>query len=278
MKKLVTLVTAALFAGCAFAQSVELSWATMIKDDTGNNAADQNNIRFYSDPENSSGDTGFILQPTGGRTQAGPMEREYCSGLALNFKNNNNQTLVIPEGTKVYKINFYGWSQGSNWSYLYAYGPSPSEWEWTDPIGSGIMDNTTIIDKATYPLDPCTVTEADVKGDEKTTYHNAGYCFASIDFGTEPYEGTFSFVFNGNNQERAWMVVYTSLEAAAAAEKAESPRLGKDKSQNKYISTGINAIRQNMASQQGCFNLQGQKVNENYKGVVIKGGKKLFQK
>ena len=74
---------------------VELSWDTMDKNETGDNALDQAAITFNNN-------NGFILKPEGGRTQ-GKTEREYC-GKVLNFKNNTNQTLVIPEGTKVYKI------------------------------------------------------------------------------------------------------------------------------------------------------------------------------
>ena len=220
MKKIFTLVAMAMLGmGTACAQNgvVELSWDTMLKNETGDNTADQSNIKFL---DANGNETGFILKPAGGRTQA-VTEREGCAKV-LNFKNNTNQELVIPEGTKVYKINFYGWSQGDNWTYLYAYGPTVKEWEWTDPIGGGIQDNTKIIDEAKYPLDPCIVNEANVKQSstgvyETTCFHNAGYCFASIDFSDEPYEGSFCFVFNGNNQERAWMVVYTSKDAAAAA-------------------------------------------------------------
>ena len=172
---------------------IELSWDTMLKNETGDNTADQNNIKFL---DADSVETGFILKPAGGRTQAQTV-REEC-GKVLNFKNNTNQELVIPEGTKVYKINFYGWSQGDNWSYLYAFGPTVTEWEWTDPIGSGIQDNTVIIDQAKYPMDPCVAVAENVKESasapgtfETTCYHNAGYCFASLDFTDEPYEGSF---------------------------------------------------------------------------------------
>ena len=129
MKKFFTLIATALLAFNlnAAAQTegvVELSWDTMDKNEAGDNASDQAAITFNNND-------GFILKPDGGRTQA-KTEREYCEKV-LNFKNNANQTLVIPEGTKVYKINFYGWSQGDNWTYLYAYGPETSAWEWTDP-------------------------------------------------------------------------------------------------------------------------------------------------
>lgn len=250
--------------------TIELSWATMDKDDAGTNAKDQNNITFNNND-------GFVLKPTGGRTQSGPFERESCSGFALNFKNNTNQTLVIPNNKKVYKINFYGWSQGDNWTYLYAYGPVAGEWEWTDPIGSGVTDNTTIIEQAKYPLDPCVINPDGAK-DGSVAYHNAGYCFASIDFGSEPYEGEFCFVFNGNNQERVWMVVYTSEAAAKAAEAAEDVKIGKDNSQRKFLdAVAIEKVAiESVEIDTPIYNLSGQKVTKAYKGLVIQNGKKML--
>lgn len=258
------------------ANTIELSWATMDKDEAGTNAADQNNITF-------NGNDGFILKPTGGRTQAGPYERESCSGKALNFKNNTNQTLVIPEGKKVYKINFYGWSQGDNWTYLYAYGPVAGEWEWTDPIGEKNQDNKVIIEQAKYPLDPCVVDEANAKNGYSPVFHNAGYCFASIDFSAEPYEGEFSFVFNGNNQERVWMVVYTSKAAAKAAEAAEAVTIGKENSQKNFLNSGetdgIEGVAAKPSLENGIiYNMAGQKVSNSYKGLVIMNGKKYILK
>lgn len=280
MKKIFTPVVMAVMCLAAIAQNgvVELSWDTMLKNETKDDTADQAAIKFLNA---DSVETGFILKPAGGRTQTQTI-REEC-GKVLNFKNNTNQELVIPEGTKMYKINFYGWSQGDNWSYLYAYGPTVTEWEWTDSIGTGIQDNTVIIDQAKYPMDPCVAVEANVKESasapgtyETTCYHNAGYCFASIDFSDEPYEGSFCFVFNGNNQERAWMEIYTTREAAAAAPAAEAPRLGKDKSQKNFI-TGIHTptvARQ--INDDVMYNLNGQRVDESYRGIYIQNGQLHF--
>ncbi len=266
------------------ANTIELSWDTMVKDEEGTNAADQTNTEFWAD-EAAGTKTGFILarEDGSGRTQAQTI-REYC-GKVLNAKNNSVQKLVIPAGTKVYKINFYGWSQGDNWTYLYAYGPSSSEWEWTDPIGSGIQDNKTIIEQAKYPLDPCVVNEENAKDGYSPVYHNAGYCFASLEFSDEPYETQFNFVFNGNNQERFWMVVYTSEKAAAQAPKAESATQGKENSVKMFIEAGeaaeaaeINNIRAGKLLQGKRFNLSGQEVDGSYKGIVIENGRKFMVK
>ena len=275
------------------ANILELSWDTMVKDETGTNAADQTNTAFYTDTITKNV-SGFILTREDGssRTQAQTI-REYC-GNVLNAKNNSVQKLIIPEGKKVYKINFYGWSQGDNWTYLYAYGPSSSEWEWTDPIGSGIQDNKTIIEQAAYPLDPCVVNLDNAKDGYSPAYHNAGYCFASIDFNkdidgdgvVDPYEGEFCFIFNGNNQERFWMVVYTSAEAAATAPQAEGVTIGKENSVQTFIeagraaeeATGIATIQAEQAGKTVMYNLAGQKVDSGYKGLVIKNGRKFIVK
>ena len=266
------------------ANTVELSWNTMVKDEAGTNAADQANTEFWAD-EAAGTKTGFILTREDGssRTQAQTI-REYC-GNVLNAKNNTVQKLVIPEGKGIYKINFYGWSQGDNWTYIYAYGPSSSEYEWTDPIGAGIQDNKTIIEQAKYPLDPCVVVEENAKDGYSPVYHNAGYCFASLDFSDDPYTGEFCWVFNGNNQERFWMVVYTSAEAAAKAEQPESVTQGKENSVQKFIkaheeeeAAGIAAVTSNKSAAAVIYNIAGQKVDGSYKGLVIKNGKKFFVK
>ena len=267
------------------ANILELSWDTMVKDETGTNAADQTNTAFYTDTITKNV-SGFILTRADGssRTQAQTI-REYC-GKVLNAKNNSAQKLIIPEGKKVYKINFYGWSQGDNWTYLYAYGPSSTEWEWTEPIGSGIQDNKTIIEQAKYPLDPCVVVEENAKDGYSPTYHNAGYCFASIDFSNEAYEGEFCFLFNGNNQERFWMVVYTSAEAAATAPQAEGVTIGKENSVQTFIeagkaaeeAAGIATIQAEHVGKAAAYNISGQKVSSSYKGLVIKNGKKYVVK
>lgn len=250
-------------------QGIELSWDTMLKNEAGDNTADQNNIRFL---DANGNDTGFILQPAGGRAQA-MTEREGCAKV-LNVKNNTKQTLVIPEGTGIYKINFYGWSQGDNWTYIYAYGIGENDgWEFVDPIGNGIKDNTTIIETAKYPLDPCVTTQ------DAPVYHNAGYCFASIDFGNDPYTGEFPFQFSGNNQERIWMVVYTSKEAAATAPAAEDVKIGKENSQKNFLTSGITApavVKQ--IENAAIYNLSGQRVDASYKGLVIKNGRKYLKR
>lgn len=187
-----------------------------------------------------------------GRAWKDAPRQEWDNGL--NFKNNTNYTIQL--GTvKAYRIEFAGYSLGDNWDYLYAYGPVAEQWEWIDPIGMGVKDNQTIIDKAVYPLDPCESTSG------APTMHKAGYTWASIDFTEMPYEGTFAFKFSGNNQEQTLIRIYTTKESA----------------QNPL--TAIKGVQTTAKVNDGAtFNLAGQRVGKNYKGVVVKNGRKFVQK
>ena len=44
------------------------------------------------------------------------------------------------------------------------------------------------------------------------------------------------------------------------------------------ISTGIGVVKANAEDNGAAYNVAGQKVDEGYKGLVIKGGKKMIQK
>ena len=209
-------------------------------------------------------DTEVLLAPSGGRdfTKSGIVRENTEFGVTwgdgLNFKNNTTSTLILPQGLKVYRIEFNGYSQGDNWCYLYAYGFADGDWEWTDPIGTGVKDNTTIYEQAKYPLDPCLKT--DVNGGY--SFSAPGYVFAAIDFANEPYEGNFAFQFSGNNQETAAIKLYTTREAADAA------------------ATGIESavVEKSEPSDARMYNIAGQMVTESYKGLVIKNGKKYLNK
>lgn len=276
MKKIFTLIAMVFAAGMVNAQDViELSWDTMIKDEEGANAANLTNTGFYL--ADGKTESGFILTRVDGgeRTQA-KTEREGCAKV-LNFQNNKEQKLIIPNGTGIYHINFYGWSQGDNWAYLYAFGSDPKNWEFEDKIGTKITDNKTIIEQAKYPLDPCVINPEGAK-EGSVAYHNAGYCFASIDFGKEPYTDQFCFVFSGNNQERAWIEVYTTREAADKAPAAETVTIGKENSQQNFLNAeGISTVKAEKFSG-AIFNMAGQRVDRNFKGLVIKDGKKIIVK
>ena len=230
---------------------VILSNTTLNKDASTNDSWSFNGTEVY-------------LVPSGGRDVAkcgvvrDNTELGISWGDGLNYKNNTTSTLVLPQGMEVYRIEFNGYSAGDNWCYLYAYGPADGEWEWTDPIGTGVKDNTTIYEQAKYPLDPCLKT--DLNGGY--SFSAPGYLFAAIDFGNEPYGGAFAFQFSGNNQEQASIKLYTTRAAADAA------------------ATGIESavVEKSEPSDARMYNIAGQMVTESYKGIVIKNGKKYLNK
>lgn len=140
-----------------------------------------------------------------GRAQTKNVRQNFETGL--NFKNNTAYTINLPDGVEMYGIQFAGFSKGDNWCYLYAYGPGEEDWEFEDAIGLDVKDNETIISQARYPLDPC------VSEQGAPVYNNAGYTFASISFDNDPYTGSFTFKFSGNNQEQALIRIFTSKSA-----------------------------------------------------------------
>lgn len=195
---------------------------------------------------------GFKLN-MGGR--AWKTTEKYPEGI--NFKLNGAYSIVIPNGVKVYRIDISGFSSGDNWVYLYGWGSGDNNgYEWTDPIGNGVKDNT-IIKTAKYPIDPCS-------GDpnylsEKT---DPSIPFAILDFGDLPYEGEFPFLVSGNNQYFAAFKIYTTREAA----------------DNAGTGTGISSIVADKAGNGIRYNIAGQRVDSNYKGIVIENGRKKIVK
>ena len=81
------------------------------------------------------------------------------------------------------------------------------------------------------------------------------------------------------------MVVYTSADAAAAAPQAESATIGKENSQTIFIDahnaeqeTGIQSLHTVTLPTGKIYNMAGQQVDQDYKGLIIKNGKKYFVK
>ena len=171
----------------------------------------------------------------------------------INIKNNGVGTIKLPTGVKLYGIEIFGFSQGDNWEYLLGWGNgdqtvNEGNFEWVDPIGAGVKDNDEIKTKAAYPMDPCFF-----KSEDATVEYTNTRVFA-MNFGDEPYEGTFNFTFSGNNQCDAMFVLYLSKEAAATIKEA----------------TGIKTVKTGKAGNGIIYNLKGQKVGADYKGLVIK--------
>lgn len=240
MKKVFTMFACALMAMNAAAQTpdVELSKKTI------NMETSTNNEYFFNG-------SGFTYKPLAGRD---PNKAFVCAdGWAdgINFQNNKVSTITIPDGQAIYRIMIKAFSQSDevnqNCCYIAGYGEGEQTvnghgFEWVDPIGVGVKDNNTIKTKAKYPV---------------YYDHAAEY---SIDFGNEPYTGTFSITFSGNNQESAAYYIWTSRSSADAA------------------STGISSVQAVKATDNAYYNLAGQKVNKNFKGIVLHNGKKYINR
>lgn len=257
MKKILLLAACALFSATQlFAQEIENPDIVILSRTNLDTIASQaTSLQTYVFNDACKG----ITMSMAGRAIR-VMERQDFS-IGLNFKLNDSYTINLPEGVKMYGIQFAGYSQGDNWDYLYAYGPTPAEWEWVDPIGTGEKDNNIIIEKAKYPMDPCETTFEGVK-----VFNKAGYTFASISFDNDPYEGTFSFNCSGNNQ-------YTCLIRVFTSKTAWDNYSDKCKAIVYDGNTGIeNVMIDRPAGDNVKYNLQGQRVN-NPKGFYIMNGK-----
>ena len=185
----------------------------------------------------------------------------------LNFKNNAPYNITIPAGVKVYRIDIMGYSQSTdnNWNYLLAWGVGDADlngtkYEFVDPIGAGVQMN--IKSTAKYPMDPCSglVSVKDGTLSESTDPNNT--IVASLDFGDMPYEGEFPFYGSGNNQYGLLFKIYTTREAA----------------DNAGTGTGISSIVADKAGNGIRYNIAGQRVDSNYKGIVIENGRKKIVK
>ena len=253
MKKIFTLIATALFALGANAQStdvVELSAATLDTENSINTKWCFKGTDITIVPDGGR-DVKVVYCPEGSTAETGGY-------AALNVKNNTKQTISLPTGVKLYRIQITGFSQGDNFDYIYGYGAGEKEggYEWVDPIGTGIKDNAKINSDAKYPIDPCGFKGTRVA--EST--RECGYIIADIDFGEEPYEGSFDLICSGNNQADLNYKLFLSRAAADAA------------------TTGISTVKAATETNSAIFNVAGQQVSKNYKGLVIKNGKKIIQK
>lgn len=251
MKKISTLIAALLLSFGAYAQStdvVELSAATYDAS-----TSDNNTWKFTG--------TDITIVPDGGRA-AGPKyfpegaTAETATFAALNIKKDSKQSIKLPTGVQLYRIQITGFSQGDNFDYIYAWGQEVGgKWDYEDPIGKGVADNATI-NTAKYPIDPCGYKGSRIP--EST--REIGYIILDEDFGNEPFEGDFSYFVSGNNQADLNYKLFLSRAAADAA------------------TTGISTVKAATENNSAIFNVAGQQVSKNYKGLVIKNGKKFVNK
>ena len=261
MKKLVLLMACALFASNIQAQEIDnpdivvLSKTTLDVD--ASNATGRQTYIFDSKCK------GITLSMKGRDIKDCPRQ-DFSTGL--NFKRNESYTINLPEGVEMYGVQFAGYSQGDNWDYLYAYGNDATEWEWTDPIGNDIKDNSKIVGEAKYSMDPCETTKG------APVFNKAGYTFASIGFGSVPYTGTFIFNCSGNNQYTMLIRVFTSKEAwDTYSETCKNIQYGDG--------TGITEISSdnNVKKNDAIYSISGARIS-NPKGLYISNGKAYIKK
>ena len=263
MKKLVLFMACAFFATTIQAQEIDnpdivvLSMSTIDKVESN-----KTNLQTYVFNSSCKG----ITLSMAGRKIGDKTRQDFSTGL--NFKLNESYTINLPEGVEMYGVQFAGYSQGDNWDYLYAYGPDATEWEWTDPIGTGIKDNNTIIGSAKYSMDPCVTTQ------DVPVYNKAGYTFASIDFSSEPYTGTFTFNCSGNNQYTMLIRVFTSKEAwDNYSETCKNIQYGDGSG------TGITEVttNENVKKNDAKYNISGARISTP-NGLYITNGKTYLKK
>ena len=274
MKKIFTLIAVALLGGGnLFAQDVvDLSAQTYDAERSSND------VWYFTG-------TDITIVPTGGRA-AGPKDfpdkastGEDAIYQGLNIKNNGEEVIKLPDGVKLYRIEIFGWSQGDNFEYIYAYGVGDKEggYEWVEPKGklSGAANNGEMA-SCKYPLDPCAWKGTRVPESTK----EIGYCVAALDFGDDPYEGEFPITVTGNNQADMNYRLYLSREAAIASTRntGDAPSGKKDEPGWVSIDTAIKALAAENTNDAAIYNIAGQKVDASYKGLVIKNGKKYIVK
>lgn len=263
MKKLVLLAACALFASNIQAQEIDnpdivvLSKTTLDVD-----ASNATALQTYVFDSKCKG----ITLSMKGRELKDVSRQGFATGL--NFKLNEPYTINLPEGVSMYGVQFAGYSQGDNWDYLYAYGLDESNWEWIDNIGKKIKDNNTIINSAVYSMDPC---ESKLGA---PVYNKAGYTFASIGFGSEPYKGTFTFNCSGNNQYTMLIRVFTSKEAwDNYSETCKNIQYGDGSG------TGITEVttNENVKKNDAKYNISGARISTP-NGLYITNGKTYLKK
>ena len=163
-------------------------------------------------------------------------------------------TIIIPSNLAVVKVAFYGVSNSPevhNWAYLQSFA-NTAEFPIMTPEATGVEDNEAI-QKMQYPISPIASTIAKP--------------FA--EFVSNKGEGWFeelNFMFDGFNQVWANIVLWTVSETEVEAW---------DPTSDKTI-TSIEEVV--IPVSEVIYNLQGQIVGEDYKGIIIKGGKKYLNK
>ena len=149
-----------------------------------------NDLYQFTDAE------GFTLTMNGRDVNKTPSnwtynEVAYTDGI--NFKNNDPGTINVPAGKKIYAIAIGGTAQSDNgdMNYLYKVDVDGQNF-FTDAIGTGVKENSTIQSSATYPM------YADATAPQ----------FALIDLTAAPATEGVTVQFSGNVQVDVWFKLY----------------------------------------------------------------------
>ena len=88
----------------------------------------------------------------------------------------------------------------------------------------------------------------------------------------------------GNNDWSKYKAVTGEFKAPLEAGRQtlritiNAPYVNLDKIELKLSGTGIQTIEGDAVSEQAIYNLYGMKVDKNYKGIIIKNGKKIINR
>jgi hypothetical protein len=165
--------------------------------------------------------------------------------------------ITIPDGKVVVKVDLIGFSnspEAKNWDFLSYIDNGGEEFMIykETAVAYSTLNNDTIINKCKYPLSPLA--------------KDFGV-FASFVDG-EGWYSELNFMIDGNNQAGIIVCMYVVAEQDMANYTLE----------NDATITDIQTVVADKSDDGPMYNLLGQRVDEGYKGLVIKNGKKYILK
>ena len=247
MKKIFTLVAAAFMAFAMNAQVkstvLELRPTTFVEMGEGQAWTFNNGITMKVDGKDYAEGAGYKSSET-----------DSVPYSLMKISKDKNATIFIPSNLGVVKVAFYGVSnsgEAHNWAYLQSFANTP-EFPIMTPEARDVLDNEAI-QRLQYPISPIASTIAKPFAE-----------FVS-EKGTAWFE-ELNFLFDGHNQVWANIVLWVVDESEVEAWDPESDK------------TITNIEEVVIPVSEVIYNLQGQIVGEDYKGIIIKGGKKYLNK
>lgn len=207
----------------------------------------------------------------------GDVNGDTCSLSFLKVSKDVEFKINIPADSAVVRIEFWGFSNSGaamNWAYLHSL-TSPSV---ETPIflqtggeagdGRDIMDNETIKTTCPYPYSP-----------EAAKAEASPIAVFSDPLG---WFGEMSFMFDGNNQVGTIIVLYMVHESELEGYQSKlDPSIKNELDQPAPVADGIKVmpvVNKAFNPNAPIYNVLGQQVTKNYKGIVVQGGKKFILK